>query len=66
MQKLCLTLEQERAGRGTKAREAGRVAQQQILANGHEGSPLGLPRASQKITAVALLIRAMLEPSTLE
>ena len=66
MQKLRLTLEQERAAHGTKAREARRVAQQQILADGREGSPLGLPRASQKITAAALLIRAMPEPSTPE
>ena len=64
--KLHLTLEQERAGRGTKAQEAGRVAQKLIMAEGREGSPLGLPRASQKITAAALLIRAMPEPSTPE
>ena len=36
------------------------------MTEGREGSPLGLPRASQKITAAALLIRAMLEPSTPE
>jgi len=33
---------------------------------GREGSPLALPRASQKITAVALLICSMPEPSTPE
>ena len=65
-QKLCLTLDQERDTHGTKARDAGRVAQKLIMVEGREGSPLGLPRASQKITAAALLIRAMPEPSTLE
>ena len=59
-------LEQECAAHGMKAREAGHVAQQQIMADGREGSPLGLPRASLKITAAALLIRAMPEPSTPE
>ena len=66
MQKLHLTLEQECAAHGTKARDAGCVAQKLIMAEGREGSPLGLPRASQKITAAALLIRAMHEPSTPE
>ena len=37
-----------------------------IMAEGHEESPLALNRASQKITAAALLIRAMPEPSTPE
>ena len=36
------------------------------MAEGCIGSPLGLPRASQKITAAALLIHAMPEPSTPE
>jgi len=36
------------------------------MAEGHEESPLALNRASQKITAAALLIRAMPEPSTPE
>ena len=49
----------ESSGVGTCCRE-------QILAEGHEGSPLALPRASQKITTAALLIRAMPEPSTPE
>ena len=40
------------------------MARDWILADGREGSPLALPRASQKITAAALLIRAMPEPST--
>ena len=44
----------------------GRVAREWILAEGREGSPLALPKASQKITAAALLIRAMPEPSTPE
>ena len=62
-QKLRAALEQERAGHCAGAREAGRVARERIMVDGREGSPLGLPRASQKITAAALLIRAMLEPS---
>jgi len=65
-QKLHLTLEQGRTGHGTGAREAGRVARERILAEGRKGSPLALSRASQKITAAALLIRAMPEPSTPE
>ena len=65
MQKLRLALEQGRAGHGTGARESGRVARKRILAECREGSPLALPRASQKITAAALLIRAMPVPSTL-
>ena len=65
-QKLHHTLEQGRTGHGTGARESGRVARERILAEGREGSPLALPRASQKITAAALLIRAMPEPSTPE
>ena len=36
------------------------------MADDREGSPLALNRASQKITAAALLIRAMPEPSTPE
>jgi len=48
------------------ARESGRVARERILAEGCEESPLALPRASQKITAAALLIPAMPEPSTPE
>ena len=66
MQKLRIALEQGRTGRGTGAREAGRVAWDRIMAEECEGSPLGLPRASQKITAAALLIHAMPEPSTPE
>ena len=42
------------------------MALERILAEGREGSPLALPRASQKITAAALLICAMPEPSTPE
>ena len=42
------------------------MARDRIMAEGRKGSPLGLPRASQKIIAAALLIRAMPEPSTPE
>ena len=66
MQKLRHTLEQACTGHGTGARESVRVPRERILAEGREGSPLALPRASQKITAAALLIRAMPEPSTPE
>jgi hypothetical protein len=65
-QELRLALEQGRRGHGAGAREAARVARERIMAEGREGSPMGLPRASQKITAAALLIRAMPEPSTPE
>ena len=65
-QKLRHAVEQGRTGHGTGARESGRVAREPILAEGREGSPLALPRASQKITAEALLIRTMPEPSTPE
>ena len=65
-QKLCLALEQGRTGHGTGAREARRVSRERIMVEGREGSPLALNRASQKITAAALLIRAMPEPSTPE
>ena len=65
-QKLRHALEQAHTRHGTGARESGRVAREQILAEGREGSPLALPRASQKITAAALLICAMPEPSTPE
>ena len=58
--------EQGRTGHGTRAREAGRVARDRIMAEGREGSPLGLPRAGHKITTAAFLIRAMPEPSTPE
>ena len=64
MQKLCIALEQGHTGHGTGAREAGRVAWDRIMAEEREGSPLGLPRASDKITAAALLFRAMPESST--
>jgi len=65
-QKLRHTLEQGHTGHGTGARESGRVAREWILAEDGEGSPLALPKASQKITAAALLIRAMPEPSSPE
>ena len=38
-QKLRTALEQERTGHGTGAREAGRVARDRIMVDGHEGSP---------------------------
>ena len=63
-QQLCITLEQERTGHARRARAAGRVAQERILADGGaEQTPPALNRASQKIAAAALLLRAMPEPS---
>ena len=64
MQKLRIALEQERTGHGTGAREAGRIALEWIMADGGEESPPALNRANQKITAAAILLRAMPEPST--
>jgi hypothetical protein len=63
MQKLRIWLEQERTVRGTGAREAGRVARDRIMADGGEESPPALNRASQKITAATILLRATPEPS---
>ena len=65
-QKLHLALKQGRTGHGTGAREAGRVTRERILVEGREEIPLALNRASQKITAATLLVRAMPEPSTPE
>ena len=56
-------LERGRTGHGTRVREAGCVAQERIMVEGREESPLALNRASQMITAAAILLRAMPEPS---
>ena len=66
MQQLRAALEQERSGRGAGAREAGCIARDRIMADGGVESQPALNRASQKITAAAILLRAMLEPSTHE
>ena len=65
-QKLCATLKKECTGRGASAREAGHVARDRIIADDDVDNPLALNRASQKLTAVALLLQAMPEPSTPE
>jgi len=64
--KLCVALEQEHTERGAGAREAGRIAREQILADGGVENQLALNRACQKITTAAILLRAMPEPSTPE
>ena len=54
--KLCIALEQECTGRGAGAREAGHVAREQILVDDGVENPLDLNRASQKLTAAAILL----------
>jgi hypothetical protein len=66
-QLLRATLEQEHVVHGAGAREAGRIAREWILADdGAVENQPALNRASQKITAAAILLRAMPEPSTPE
>ena len=48
MQKLRISLEQGHTGHGTGAREAGRVAQERITAEGREEIPLALKRANKR------------------
>ena len=62
-QKLRTALEREITARGAGTRAAGRVAQEQILADDKVDNPLDLNRASQKLAAAAFLLRAMPEPS---
>ena len=62
-QKLRATLKKERSGRGAGAREAGRIARDRTLVDDGVENPLALDRASQKLTAAAILLRAMPEPS---
>jgi hypothetical protein len=57
------TLEKEHSGRGVGAREVGRITRDRIMADDSVESPLGLDRASQKLTAAAILLREMPEPS---
>lgn len=52
--------------RGTRAREAGRVARARINANDDVDNPLDLPTASQKLIIVVALLRTMPEPATPE
>ena len=49
--------------RGARARAAGRVAQERILADDDVDNPLDLKRASQKLVTAAYLLQAMPEPS---
>ena len=65
-QQLRTVLEQEHSGRDAGAREAGRIVRDRIMADGGVEHQPALNRASQKITAAAILLRAMPEPSTPE
>ena len=57
-------LEQERTARGARARAAGRIAQERILAADDVDKPLELKRASQKLVTASYLLQAVPEPST--
>jgi hypothetical protein len=63
MRKLRTVLEQERTTRGARARAAGRVAQERILADDDVDNPLDLKRAKRKLVSAAYLLQAM--PRTL-
>jgi len=56
MRLLHTALEQECTARGARARAAGRVAQERILADDNVDNPLDLKRASQKLIAAAYLL----------
>ena len=64
MRLLRTALEQERTSRGARARAAGCVAQERILADDNVDNLLDLKRASQKLVTAAYLLQAMPEPST--
>jgi hypothetical protein len=56
----------EASARGEHARELGKQARERINVDFIVDNPNTLPRASQKLVAVATLLRAMPAPSTLE
>jgi hypothetical protein len=56
----------EASARGVRARELGRQARERINADFNVNNPNTPPRASQKLIAAAMLLRAMPAPSTLE
>jgi hypothetical protein len=56
----------EASARGERARELGRQARDRINADFHVDNPDTPPRASQKLIAAAMLLRAMPAPSTPE
>lgn len=60
------TLEGGNERRGTRAREAGRIARARINADDNVDNPLDLPRASQKLITAVALLRVMPEPATPE
>jgi hypothetical protein len=56
----------EASARGERARELGRQARERINADFNVNNPNTPPRASQKLIAAAMLLRAMPTPSTPE
>jgi hypothetical protein len=60
------TIAGEASARGECVREAGRQARERINDDFNIDDPHTPPKASQKLIAAATLLRAMLEPSTLE
>jgi hypothetical protein len=63
---LCTTIAGEASTRSERARELGRQACERIDADFNIDDPHTPPRASQKLIAAAMLLRAMPEPSTPE
>jgi hypothetical protein len=63
---LCATIAGEASARGEHVRELGKQARERIDADFNVDDPHTPPRASQKLIAVATLLRAMLAPSTPE
>jgi hypothetical protein len=60
------TIAGEALARGERARELGRQARERIDADFNVDDLHTPPRASQKLITAAMLLRAMLEPSTPE
>jgi hypothetical protein len=63
---LCASIAREASARGERARELGKQARECINADFNVDNPNTPPRASQKLIAVATLLRAMPAPSTPE
>jgi hypothetical protein len=62
----CASIAGEASARGERARELGRQARDRINADFDVNNPNTPPRASQKLIAAAMLLRAMLAPWTTE
>jgi hypothetical protein len=63
---LCTTIAREASTRGECVRELGKQARERINTDFNVDDPNTPPRASQKLIAVAMLLRAMPAPSTPE